>query len=179
MPVADMPDTELMTLVTHGRKEAFVEIVRRHQKSLLNFFRSLGVHTDAEDLAQETFVRLFKYRDRYRPSAKFTTFLYLLARQVRIDMLRRQKRREDLEDRLVKEHLAEESGLPSGGRAAMDVEAALDVLPEAMRSIVVLNIYQGLKYREIAEVLDIPVGTVKSRMFEALKRLREVFHVGG
>ena len=89
-------------------------------------------------------------------------------------MLRKQKRREDLEACLLKEQIAEEETAASGVRKTMDVEAALDVLPEIMRSVVVLNVYQGLKYHGLAEVLDIPVGTVKSRLHRALMALKDI-----
>ena len=167
-------DRELMALVKNGRKEAFVVLVRRHQNPLLNFFRGLGVYNDAEDLVQDTFIRLYKYRERYKPTAKLTTFLYLLARQVRIDMLRKMRRREEFKDTLIEESLANEKAAKGGSKKTIDVESALEKLPETMRSVVVLNIYQSLKYQEIAAVLEIPLGTVKSRMFQALRRLKDM-----
>jgi len=162
----------LSVLVQKGRKEAFVTLVQRHQNGLLNFFRGLGVYNDAEDLVQDTFIRLYKYRDRYKPTAKLTTFLYLLARQVRIDMLRKKKRRNEFEDKLIEEGLAEEQAAKGGSTQTIDVETALQKLPESMRAVVILNMYQGLKYQEIADVLEIPLGTVKSRMFQALNKLK-------
>jgi RNA polymerase sigma-70 factor (ECF subfamily) len=129
-------------------------------------------------LAQETFVRLFKYRDRYEPRARFTTFLYLLARQVRVDLLRRATRHEE--------------GLASYAAATADpgenrgptldrieqAQSALKALPETLRSVVVLGILQELRYEEISAILEIPVGTVKSRMFYALRQLRETLNAG-
>ena len=168
------PDFELMELVQKGRQEAFSVLVHRHQSFLLNFFRTMGVYTDAEDLVQDTFVRLFRYRQRYQPTAKFTTFLYLLARQVWIDMLRRKKRKDEFGQKLTQEAEAMEKEASSGSSELPDVDAALRGLSETMRSVVVLNIYQGLKYHEIAEVLEIPLGTVKSRMFQAMHKLREI-----
>ena len=172
-------DVELMARVKAGDQNAFVTIVRRYQNLLLNFFRCMGVYTDAEDLAQETFVRLFKYRDRYEPRARFTTFLYLLARQVRVDMLRKTLRREaGMASYLKETENAEPKRDPPADRFDA-VRRALDTLPETLRSVVVLSIYQELKYDEIAAILEIPVGTVKSRMFHALRKLREVIHEHG
>ena len=137
----------------------------------------MGVHRDAEDLAQETFIRLFKYRFRYKPRAKFTTFLYLLARQVWIDTLRKGKRKQEFEERF-REHteVVTQPGHADNGQLA-SAEQALHRLPEPMRLVVVMSIHQGLKYAEIAEVLKVPEGTVKSRMFNALRRLREDMNV--
>ena len=167
-----LPDTELMRLVQRGRQQAFVALVRRHQNPLLNFFRTLGVHRDAEDMVQDTFVRVFNYRKRYKPTAKFTTFLYLLARQVRIDALRKAQRYEGLMDGFARESAVREPEPRVQRTGPFDLEAALGGLPEGMRSVVVLNLYQGLKYEEVAEALEIPLGTVKSRMFQALRKLK-------
>jgi RNA polymerase sigma-70 factor (ECF subfamily) len=176
-PSADLDqcsDVDLMDRAKTGAPEAFVCLIRRYQTPLLNFFRRMGVYTDAEDMAQDTFVRLFRYRSRYRPSAKFTTFLYLMARQVWIDSLRKRRRREDFLRRWEENRAddPEASGAPETRRP--DAAGALDRLPPRMREVVVLNIYQGLKYEEIARVLCIPEGTVKSRMFHALAKLREM-----
>lgn len=171
-----LSDPEIMRLVKQGRQEAFVTLVRRHQNSLLNFFRAMGVHTDTEDMVQDTFVRLFKYRRRYKPTAKFTTFLYLLARQVRIDALRKEKRRDNLTQGFTRESAVREH-VPAVPRTPeFDIEAALNSLSDGMRAVVVLNIYQGLNYEEVAKTLDIPLGTVKSRMFQALHKMREFLH---
>lgn len=170
-----VPDEALMQGTADGDPSAFTALVRRHQDPLLNFFRRVGAYTDAEDLVQETLVRVFNYRARYRPTAKFTTFLYTVARHAWLDSLRKAKRRESLAENLKKE---EGSETDDGGmhRLAlkMDAQEALSRLPEKMRSVVVLSLYQGLRYDEIAAVLKIPPGTVKSRMFHALNQLKEI-----
>lgn len=166
-------DRDLMRRACAGDREAFTELVRRHQRPLLNFFRRCGVYNDAEDLVQQTFIRLYRYRDRYRPTAKLTTFLYLLARQVWIDELRRRTRLERLHKGLQAEPepVAAPESQPDRGR--MDLDRALAVLPEGLRMVVIMGIYQDLPYAEIAAALKIPVGTVKSRMFNALRLLRK------
>ncbi len=166
-------DESLMEQACRGCRESFAILVRRHQSALLNFFRRLGAYNDAEDLVQETFVRLYRYRDRYRVRAKFTTFLYTIARHAWIDLCRRASRRDEAMDELAAESAdARESGVGAvAGR--MDVEAALGRLPEKLRSVVVMSVYQGLRYEQIASALRVPLGTVKSRMFVALRRLRE------
>lgn len=168
------PDALLMGRAREGDLAAFEELVRKHQRPLLNFFARLGATAEAEDLAQETFLRLYKYRARYRASAKFTTYLYLLARQVRIDFLRKSIRLEALHEKAGKEapQYEEPSALAQGAR--IDAATALSHLPEPMREVVVLSIFQGLPHGEISAILDIPVGTVKSRLSNALHKLREI-----
>lgn len=170
-------DFELMALVKAGESDAFREIVARHQRGLVNFFRKLGIIDDAEDLAQDTFVRLYKYRDKYEPKAKFTTFLYMMARQVRMDHLRKVQRRGSLELELIE--VSEQSENEAVGQAGSesrrpDVGALLNGLNEGMREVVVLSIYKGLKYAEISEITGLPVGTIKSRVFAAMRKMREM-----
>jgi len=163
-----------MVLVARRDKEAFTTLVRRHQNGLVNFFRRMGDYNCADDLAQETFVRLFKYRRRYRPKAKFTTFLYLIARRTWIDHCRALERRKRAYEKLVEaEILREPSGTDALDDAKARAAAALNVLTDEMRTVVVLSIYQGFKYREIAAMLGVPLGTVKTRMFHALRKLKE------
>ena len=172
----DRDDAALMLKARDDDDDAFAELVRRHQKKILNYFTRAGVQYDCEDLVQQTFLRLYRYRKRYVASAKFTTFLFLLARQVWIDELRRRKRRERL--------IADLSAEPPEAQAAptavcesvagsLDLAQALSSLPEGLRQVVELGVYQELPYAEVSEILGIPVGTVKSRMFNALKKLRE------
>jgi len=158
-----------------GSETAFTELIHRHQNGLLNFFIRMGVYNDAEDLVQETFVRLYRARERYRPTAKFTTFLYVLARHVWADRGRKAKMHKRLEESLKTD--AEIGGgvtLPVSA-AGMDVQEALDGLSPKLREVLVLNVYQGLRYQDIAEILAIPLGTVKSRINLALEKLRETF----
>jgi RNA polymerase sigma-70 factor (ECF subfamily) len=163
-----------MARACQGDRDAFAELVRRHQRPLLNFFRHCGVSRDAEDLVQLTFVRLYRYRDRYTPRAKLTTFLYLLARQVWIDELRRRHREERLRRGLEAEPAPDTGAADRPENGRMDVAQALAALPEGLRLVVVMSIYQHLPYAEIATALRIPVGTVKSRMFNALRQLRQI-----
>jgi RNA polymerase sigma-70 factor (ECF subfamily) len=169
-------DIRLMLETAAGSELAFTELIHRHQSGLLNFFARMGVYNDAEDLVQETFIRVYKARGRYRPSAKFTTFLYLLARHVWADRGRKAKMHKRLE-----ESLKTDAELGSGvvlpvSPEGMDVQAALNRLSPKLREVLVLNVYQGLQYQEIADVLEIPLGTVKSRINLALQELRGIFN---
>ncbi|MEI7898712.1 MAG: sigma-70 family RNA polymerase sigma factor [bacterium] len=171
----ELDDAALMLRARANDRNAFAVLVTRHQKMLLNFFARSGVQYDCEDLVQQTFLRLYRYRERYTPTAKITTFLFLLARQVWIDELRRRKRHARLADGLAAEphpEFVEPEAAQAGASGSMDLDQALASLPEALRQVVELGVYQDLPYAEVAEILEIPVGTVKSRMFNALARLR-------
>jgi RNA polymerase sigma-70 factor (ECF subfamily) len=173
----DPSDVELMLRVRdHDDEQAFGTLMDRYQVLLVGFFRSMGLVNDAYDAAQETFLRLYRYRKRYEPKASLRTFIYLLARQVCMDASRKRMRRERLMDAFRREQTVEATVARGPSGDAILADALLGELPEAMRCVVVMSIYQGLCYDEIAAALEIPVGTVKSRMFNAMLRLREALH---
>ena len=158
--------------------EALMAEARKFEKNLLNFFWRQGVSSsEGEDLVQETYLRLWKYRREYKPAAKLSTFLFLMARQVRIDALRRQTRRENREESWGKEQPTSEGPKEFGVRE--DVRWALAKLSEPLRDVIEFGVFQDLPYAEVAEVLGIPVGTVKSRMHNALRELKEIFDEQG
>jgi len=178
MELQSVDDVLLMREVKAGKKEAFAALVRRHQQSLLNFFRRMGAcMEDAEDMVQETFLRLFDYRMRYEPSAKFTTFLYTLARNTRADWLRKLQREERISVEFPIRNPELSFGLLEHREWRIDIQTALEELSPKLRVVVVMSVYQGLPYREIAEILEIPLGTVKSRMHLAVRQLREALSV--
>ena len=154
--------------------EELLAEARKFEKNLLNFFWRQGVsYSEGEDMVQETYLRLWKYRGEYEPGAKLSTFLFILARQVRISALRSQARREEREKRWGCEQPQTQ---PAGVACARDdVRWALSRLSEPLRDVVELGVFQDLPYAEVAAILGIPVGTVKSRMSNALKKLKEVF----
>ena len=158
--------------------DALMAEAKKLEKNLLNFFWRQGVsHFESEDLVQETYLRLWKYRREYKPTAKLSTFLFLMARQVRIDALRRQTRRENREESWGKEQPTCEGPKAFGVRE--DVRWALARISEPLRDVIELGVFQDLPYAEVAEILGIPVGTVKSRMHNALKELKEIFDEQG
>lgn len=171
----DVSDFQLMERVRKGDEEAFADLVRRHQERMVNFFRRLGAYHHEEDLAQEVFVRVYRYRKRYRPKARFTTFLYTLARHVWADHCRKAGRRRRALDRAMEEAVTEVSTNRRRRMSALEAEEALNRLSDKLRVVLVLSLYQGLTYEEIGEVLGIPVGTVKSRVFSALRALKEIY----
>ena len=154
--------------------EELMEEARKYEQNLLNFFWRQGVsHFEGEDLVQETYLRLWSYRREYEPTARLSTFLFLIARQVRIDALRRQSRREQREERWGKEQPTVQQ--PSAMSEREDVRWAVSQLSDPLREVVELGVFQELPYSEVSAILGIPVGTVKSRMSNAIKKLKEVF----
>jgi RNA polymerase sigma-70 factor, ECF subfamily len=173
---SETDDVVLMAQVCTNREDAFERLMERHHRPLLNFFARMGASTSGEDLAQETFIRLWKYRHKYKPLAKFTTFLYTLARHVWLDFVRRQIRFRLFSERYREEMPASSDGGIGKLRKQLDIQAALDRLSPKLREVLVLAVHQGLAYEEISDILAIPVGTVKSRVSNALSTLQEMFH---
>lgn len=173
-----------------GDPEAFDALLLRYERPLANYFyKQCYDRTFAQDLVQETFLRILKSAQRYRPEAKFKTFMFTVARNLWIDQHRSRKSA----PRMISADLpiGEKDGnggttigdsVASGDRSAPkrteDLEAAamvrdaLEHLPEGQRDVWLLSVEQDLKQREISEILGIPVGTVKSRMNAAVGRLR-------
>ncbi len=153
--------------------EELIAAARKFEKNLLNFFWRQGVsYFEGEDLVQETYLRLWNYRKEYKPTAKLSTFLFLMARQVRLDALKRQTRREAREETWGREQPQAQA---PAIQSREDVRWAVSRLSEPLREVVELGVFQDLPYAEVAEILEIPVGTVKSRMSNALKKLKEIF----
>jgi RNA polymerase sigma-70 factor (ECF subfamily) len=183
-PLFALPDEQAMWRVQTGDDErAFARLVSRWEGPIQRLCaRMTGDTHRGEDLAQETFIRVFAKRKEYQPGGKFSTGLWRIALNLCYDELRRRQRREasGLEEP-GGEHLAALDGCvapeppPDKSLAAQErgelVRRALTRLPEAYRTVLVLRHYQDLKFREIADVLGVPEGTVKSRMAEALTQM--------
>ena len=172
----DLPDTELMALAADGHEAAFATLVDRYRNALLNFFLRKGVsYNDGQDLAQRTFLRLWRYRAKYEPQAKFTTFLFLLAGQESVDFFRAEGRRAGLADGFA--HEADVQADVRNSAHVVDGEAvrrAVAQLSPGLRDVVELGVFQDLPYADVGKILGIPLGTVKSRMFNALRKLKEM-----
>ena len=168
-------DAGLMERASRGDVGAFAELVEKFRNPLLNFFLAKGVNqSDGEDLAQKTFLKLWNSRGRYVRSAKFTTFLYAVANNVRLDAARSAVRRRRLEDELAREAELPREETQSAPAEGEDVRKAVAQLSPALRDVVELAVFLDRPYADVSEALGIPVGTVKSRMFNALKKLKEI-----
>lgn len=172
------PDVQLMLRVTQEDEEAFDELCRRYRRQLSGFFYSLCWNADAaQDYAQEVLVCLWLARHRYEPTAPFRPYLFRIARNHWLSALRKRKCRPEpmfLEE--TWQPVEDESGLEKLLIARYEdrrIKMAIADLPEHYRLVFVLSHFEGMKYAEIAEILEIPVGTVKSRMSAAVRILRE------
>ncbi len=176
-------DLELMLGVRRGEEASFEELLRRYRGPLVNYFsRWLRDPGLAEDLAQEVFLRVYKARARYRPDARFTTWLYRIATNLALNALRDRRGMEaptdsgnprtDAESPAVADSRpTAEQRLVLADRARL-IRQAIENLPENQRAAVILHKYQELDYREIAKVLEVSESAVKSLLFRAYETLR-------
>ena len=169
-------DRALVDAAAAGSRDAFDELVRRNQTAMITLARVLtGGRGDAEDLAQEVFVRAWRSIGRFRRESTFRTWLHRIA----INVVRTHQAQEGRWRRLFR-GAAEQDPEPASVDEPFDaqlarrqlIDRALGSLPSELRLPVTLRDVQGLDYREIAQVLGIPIGTVESRIFRARQRLR-------
>jgi len=166
-------EIELMRRTARGDAVAFRTLSDAHLAKIMNFaYRLLHDRNDAEDVAQETFLRLWKDARRYQPEARLTTWLHRIAHNLCIDRLRR--RREQPTDTMDEERSSvEPGGLLDRKRMAADVDRALADLPERQRAAITLVHYQGLSNIEAASVLDVGVDALESLLARGRRSLRE------
>jgi RNA polymerase sigma-70 factor (ECF subfamily) len=178
-------DVVLMLRVKDGDHEAFRELIERHQRAVINVIhRAIGDAWEAEDLAQRVFVQIYRSASRYKPTAKFTTWMFTITHNtIRNEYRRRSRHAAESLDALTD---SEETGVQLPDARAIDparevaerelqehIHAAIQQLPEAQRTAVILCRFEGLAYEEIAEVLDCSVSAVKSLLHRARQTLKE------
>jgi RNA polymerase sigma-70 factor (ECF subfamily) len=185
-------DEDLLLRFRRGQREAFGQLVRRYERELYGYLRRyLGDANLADDVFQNTFLQLYTKIGQYEPGRPVRPWLYTIATHQAIDALRRNGRhqvlsldqqREELHDGDVHSLMSLlESRAPGpldqaqGEERRQQVRASVERLPDFLRQVVILAYYQGLKYREIADIVGIPVGTVKSRLHAALVKLHEAW----
>src|SRR5580658_4352996 len=197
MPVQPDPDAVLMLRVKRGDRAAFTQLVEKYKQPVMNFvYRSLRDEAEAEDVAQNVFLQVYKSRVRYQRTAKFSTWLFTIARNLCLNELRRRSRHpaESIEEAHVehedqprqqyedKSHIAAPERLLHG-ELAQKIEEALAGLPENQRTAILLCRQDELSYEEISEVLDCSLSATKSlihRGREALKeKLKRYLQTGG
>jgi RNA polymerase sigma-70 factor, ECF subfamily len=173
--VQSVSEAELVVSAQNGDRNAFSELVRMHAQGVLNIVhRMCGDAQLAEDAAQETFIRAWQNLPSFRPGTSLRNWLYRIAVNAGTDMLRRERRilPEAIEDlRLTYGGPSLEHQVSQKERARL-VQSAILSLPEASRAVLVLKEYEGLSYQEISSTLDIPVGTVMSRLNYARNTLK-------
>lgn len=167
-------ESDLINRARKGDRWAFSKLVRQHRQGVINVvYRMCGDANIAEDAAQETFVRVWQHIDRYQPRAAFRSWLYKIALNTARNLLRREKPTADVDDYvMIDRNPGPEQSVELTERAHIIQKAVLS-LPEASRNVLVLREYEGLSYRDIADTLDIPTGTVMSRLSYARQLLRK------
>ena len=186
-------DVQLMLDVKAGDEQSFALLLHRYRSPLVNFlYRMVRNREQAEDLAQEVFIRVYRAREDYVPSAKFTTWLFRIATNLALNSVRdtRHQRMElsldapittDAEDGdektldVADKHPDIEQHLVEQARKKM-IRHAIDKLPEKQRAVLLLVGVEDLSYHEAARVLGVPIGTVMSRLSRGRERLRRSIH---
>ena len=165
-------ETELMLRVKGGDRAAFEELYGLYQKPLVNYlYRLCFNRTQAEDLLQETFLRIWKAAATYEPTAKVSTWVFRIAHNL---FLNEAARRREMALEGADNEMRADPASDLGRREVQSaVKKAIEALPDGERECLLLSEYNGFKYAEISVILSIPVGTVKSRMFSAMQRLKE------
>jgi len=170
----DMHDRDLIASAQLGDRQAFGELVRRHQDGVVNLiYRMYGDARLAEDAAQEAFVRVWQNLNNYNPQYAFRSWLYRIAANAALDTLRRERPAVELDDELA---IADKAPTPEQAaikdERAAQVRRAIARLSEPLRLVLILREYEEFSYQEIAAALDIPTGTVMSRLNTARTQLR-------
>ncbi len=173
-----LSDNTLMEKVRDGQVAQLAVLFERHHVLLFNFFlRLTGRRGPSEDLVQEVFVRILKYRATYRSESRFTVWMYQIARNAHIDYLRKLRPEVPFEEQFEEPAGAEAT---PGERLEAEVDAALlrqalDRLPLRKREIILLSRYEDMKYRDIAELLGCSLETIKTSVHRAVRDLRKIY----
>lgn len=180
------PDAELMLRFRAGDEEAFTALVRRYQGRVVSLAsRYLGSAADAEDLAQEVFLRVYRARETYEPTARFSTWIYRVTTNASLNFLRGRSARRAVSAPMPSPHGGEagpefedESAERPGDRLEKDelsevLRRIVDELPERQRMALLLNKYEGLSYEEVAHAMEMSVEAVKSLLTRARVNVKE------
>jgi RNA polymerase sigma-70 factor (ECF subfamily) len=179
------PDVAFMLRVKRGDRDAFRQLVERHQRSVINVvYRAIGDAWEAEDIAQRVFVQVYRAAPRYRPKAKFTTWLFTITHNAILNEKRRRARHAAESLEALGNADAAGAQLPDMGATDPATEAAerelqlkileaIRQLPDAQRTAVILCRYEGQSYEEISRVLGCSVAAVKSLLHRARETLKE------
>ena len=185
----DLSDEELVARARDGDRSAFAGLVDRHSVSVFNLtLRIVGNREDAEEAAQDVFVRAYRNLDRFRGDARFSTWLYRIAVNVSLSSARRSRR--DLSTTSLSGSEDEEEGLPlqlpdpsanpaerfEQGEFREQVRNMVAALPPIYSAVISMYHIQSLTYDEISEALELPIGTVKARLFRARAALRKLIY---
>lgn len=174
-PAADLSDEETMLALQRGEDLALNRLMARWERPLRSFlYRSTRNEQDALDLAQETFVRIYQHRARYRAGARFSTWMFQIALNLARDHARRTRRRPTGSLEEAPEQFTSETPRAdlTDAEAAVAVRTAVAALPEDLREAVVLSEFQDLSHAEIAEIVGATPKAVETRLYRAREKLR-------
>jgi RNA polymerase sigma factor (sigma-70 family) len=168
------PDEELMLEVRNGTGETLGVLFDRYHAPLYNFYSKLtGDRTLSEDLVQEVFLRILKYRQSYQPGTPFRAWIYQIARNARVDHYRKTPKHITVDPEMAPPVKPQDTAQEN--QEVELLHSALMQLPEEKREILLLSRFQELKYDEIAELLGCQLGTVKTRIHRAIQDLRQAY----
>jgi len=176
-PATAVDDQTLVAETLAGHGEAFGTLVERYDRAVYHLaYRTVRDAEEARDVAQEAFFKAFRSLKTFRPEAKFSTWIFSITYHACCDRLARRKRysNEELPDRADPGAGPEQEAI--AGEEARRLRAAIARLPEKYRSVITLYHLQGRQYEEIAQVLEIPIGTVKTHLFRAKEQLRRMLN---
>ena len=189
LDLSNLPDADVVALAQRGREDAFRELVRRYERPVFSLvFRIVRDSATAEDLAQDTFIKVLNNIDKYRPEFKLSSWLFKIANNVAIDLLRRRQLNTvsmdgsphastaaDIEATRFDVASDDESALEEmeSKELGSAIEHAIGKLRPEYRSCILLRHVEGRSYEEIAATLDLPLGTVKTYIHRARHELRE------
>ena len=177
-------DADLVAAALKGNEDCFGDLVKRYQGRLVNYlYRLLRDNAEAHDLAQEVFLKVYKALDRYDPKYKFSTWLFRVAQNAAIDQIRKRRLQLVSMDRVGGEDSDRTWEFPSGdpnpygdlrNRERGDaIQEAIERLPWQYRELIILRHFGELSYEEIATLKEMPLGTVKNKLFRGRQLLKE------
>lgn len=182
--IQELSDVELIAKALRGRESGFEELVRRYQRPIVAYvYRMLGDYEASLDVTQEVFIKVYNSLDRYSSEYKFSTWLYRIAHNASIDHMRRNSQNlQSLEtenaDGAYQIQLESTALTPEQERERSEwrseIDAVVKCLPAVYRELILLRHSRDLSYDEIAEVTNLPLGTVKNRLFRAREMMREM-----
>lgn len=171
--VALIPDGALIAAAAAGAGDAFGTLVERYERAVYHLaYRTLRDAEDAKDATQEAWVKAYRALASFRPEAKFSTWIFTICYRVCCDRIAKRKRISDAEIPDVADPAVGPEAVVEAAEESVRLRAAIDALPERYRVVVTLYHLQGKHYEEIATVLGIPLGTVKTHLFRAKDLLR-------
>jgi len=176
-------DNAVMEQVSAGQVSQLAVLFERHHRALFRYFVSMNSGREqAEDLVQDVFFRMLRYRESYDSAQSFTAWMYQIARNASVDQVRKRRPAEVVDiDILLEKRTEPVSALPGPEESAVRgqdlalLRRAMDQLPDDKREILVLSRFQGMKYEDIAEVLGCELGTVKVRVYRAIRALEQIY----